>query len=278
MNDNDIVTQENDILLSRLRVLDGTTLKLIALITMIIDHIGAAVLYFILVYGGLDDDLWNRLRTIYYVLRGIGRTSFPIYCFLIVEGFFYTHNVAKYIIRMLIFSIVSEIPFDLAFFTNESVCELNIIRALIIDSSTLLAHQNVFFTHVVGLITIQCIEMIFIRFRKNQDIMLLLVLAITALGALAAHVLNTDYGEYGVLLIVILYILHRRPVIRNAAGYTFFSIALHSEVWAFPGFILCLMYNGERGRTGRWMQYFFYAIYPVHLIILYYIRCLWFVL
>ena len=64
--------------------LSGSTLKLIAIITMLIDHIGAAVIARLLIAGQGSEMLYK----IYYAMRAVGRVAFPIFCFLLVEGFF----------------------------------------------------------------------------------------------------------------------------------------------------------------------------------------------
>ena len=104
--------------------LTGNTLKLIAIFTMLIDHIGAAVIE----AGILSSNDMARMMAIletergmqWYladiVLRLIGRLAFPIFCFLLVEGFTHTGNEAKYARNLLLFALISEIPFDLAFF------------------------------------------------------------------------------------------------------------------------------------------------------------------
>ena len=107
--------------------LNSFTLKIIAIITMIIDHIG----YVFLPVG-----------TAYYdIARAIGRISFPIFCFLIVQGFFHTRSHINYLIRLLIFALLSEIPFDLAFH-----------KTLFYWNS-----QNVFITLALGLFAIFCL-------------------------------------------------------------------------------------------------------------------------
>ena len=73
----------------------GSTLKLIAIITMLIDHIGAAVIARLLIAGQGSEMLYK----IYYAMRAVGRVAFPIFCFLLVEGFFYTGSRKKYALR-----------------------------------------------------------------------------------------------------------------------------------------------------------------------------------
>ena len=100
--------------------LSGSTLKLIAIVTMLIDHVGAALVYrMMLAYidrGGAENtSVYGRMLIIYWVMRMIGRIAFPIFCFLMVEGFQKTHNKWKYAMRLGGFALLSEIPFDLAF-------------------------------------------------------------------------------------------------------------------------------------------------------------------
>ena len=97
--------------LSRYQRMDGTVLKLIACLSMFIDHLGAVC------FSGMMG------------FRIIGRLAFPIYCFLLVEGAVHTHDMKKYILRMGIFALISEVPFDLAFYHR----------------LVYMGHQNVFF-------------------------------------------------------------------------------------------------------------------------------------
>ena len=90
--------------------LSGTTLKWIAVISLLIDHTAEVLINH---NAALTDPIWAQ---IYVLMRGIGRIAFPIYAFLLVEGFLYTRDVKKYLARMLTFAVVSEIPFDLAVF------------------------------------------------------------------------------------------------------------------------------------------------------------------
>ena len=90
----------------------GTGLKLIAVITMLIDHIGAGIikyneLGYISIIGDMD---------LYTLLRAIGRMAFPIYCYMLVEGFVHTRNIWKYGLRLLAVAVISELPFNFLFY------------------------------------------------------------------------------------------------------------------------------------------------------------------
>ena len=102
------------------RGISGSTLKLIAIITMLIDHTGATVILAITRHPAIIADparlaLW---RQVYSISRDIGRLAFPIFCFLLVEGFLHTHDIRKYAQRLFLFALVSEIPFDIALKTG----------------------------------------------------------------------------------------------------------------------------------------------------------------
>ena len=123
--------------------ISGSTLKIIAIITMLIDHIGAGVLGRLLVVRGMNEvadlnawiDANSTLVITYQMMRFVGRLAFPIFCFLLIEGFEHTHDVKKYALRLLSFCLISEIPFDLLF--NGKILEFG--------------YQNVFFTLFIGL-------------------------------------------------------------------------------------------------------------------------------
>ena len=93
------------------KIFSSAVLKYIAMLTMLIDHIAASGLIFLLIDAGMSTRL-------YFISRMIGRIAFPIYVFLLVEGFVHTKDIKKYIIRIALFALISEVPFDLAFYNT----------------------------------------------------------------------------------------------------------------------------------------------------------------
>lgn len=225
--------------------LTGSTLKIIAMITMLIDHIGAAVLTR-MIYSTGDMAVYD----IYMILRKIGRISFPIFCFLLVEGFVHTSDKKKYAIRLGIFALLSEVPFDLAFQSQVIGFE----------------YQNVFFTLLLGLLAMIGCQYIEEKYPvRNMQVIFMELLTIgVCMGA--AELLKTDYGASGIGCIILLYILRGRQFYPLLAGWI-----LYLDNWtAIFGFLLTLFYNGKRGIS---LKYAFYLFYPVHLLVLYMVCC-----
>lgn len=226
--------------------LTGSSLKKIAIVTMLIDHIGACVFERgLLLVDEIRNDatLFEMFRMTDRILRLIGRVSFPIFCFLLAEGFLHSHDRKKYALRLFLFALISEIPFDLA------------IRGRFFDPS----YQNIFFTLLIGLLAMMLCD----YFRmKTQPVAQVLVLA---LALVLAWVLHTDYSYRGVLLIELLYIFRYDRMKQVVAG----AVAFSWEATAPLAFIPVWFYNGERGKSGKW---FFYWFYPVHLLILWGIK------
>ena len=220
--------------------MSGTTLKWIAVISMLIDHTAEVLINH---NAALTDPIWAQ---IYVLMRGIGRIAFPIYAFLLVEGFLHTRNVKKYLARMLTFAVVSEIPFDLAVFHTPFYW----------------GYQNVFFTLFLGLLALagenvlhQSSGMLAGAGLWKQALALILCVG-------TAQLINCDYGAFGVFFIILLYMTRYDKKTQTVLG----AISL---IWELPGilaFIPIRLYNGIRGRCGN--RYFFYAFYPAHLLVL----------
>lgn len=222
--------------------LSGSTLKIIALVIMLIDHVGAVIVQRTMWMPGFDHDFWNLL---YMPLRYIGRLAFPIFCFLLVEGYVHTSDIRKYIRRILLFAVVSEIPFNLAI--TGKVFDLN--------------YQNVFFELAWGIGAMHCLAIVEKK-GKNYVLQVILRLGLIILFALSAEHLNFDYGMYGIISIVALYVFRQNRLMQLLIG----AFSFYWEPVAPLAFLLLAFYNGKRGRK---IKYAFYIFYPAHLLILY---------
>ncbi|MCB5951894.1 conjugal transfer protein TraX [Enterococcus sp. BWT-B8] len=224
----------------------GSTLKWIAIITMFMDH-SAKLLY---LPQSIIEQLPPAMETFYTALIKIfdiflilGRLSFPFFCFLLVEGFVHTSNVKKYFSRLLIFALISEVPYDLAFR----------------NSFFTLEKQNVFFTLLIGLVVLMGLE----KVKERTPLNIILSLGIVFAGIFTAEFLQTDYGGWiGVLLISVLYYLREYPLVKCLAGGL---VILQNSISGLFSFIFIYFYNGQRGR--QW-KYLFYWFYPAHLLVL----------
>ncbi|MCL2840849.1 MAG: conjugal transfer protein TraX [Defluviitaleaceae bacterium] len=226
-------------------------LKIIALITMIIDHIG------VIIMPNVQE------------LRVIGRVAFPIYVYLVAEGFRHTKNPKKFLIRLGIFALVSEPIFDLAMG----------------NTINFLGNTNIFYTLFLGGAAIATHQWICKKWEENHTAFVLAF--VPGLGFMwVAELLTTDYGAYGVAFITFMYAIkpiklrlatmailcvwqHATVIEFAMRGYLVYVPNAHLFVLAIPAtlvaVVLVAFYNGERGIHLKW---FFYGSYPVHLAIL----------
>lgn len=199
----------------------GFQLKLLAMLAMTVDHIGAV--------------FFPEIP----LLRWIGRLAMPVLCFFIGEGLRHTRSPRRYLLRLTGFALLSELPFDLAFYGGIEW-----------------GHQNVYFTLALGLLALWAIQ------SRGMEGWLL---ALTA--ALAAELLGCDYGMYGVLLILLLDRFHRARS-EQLAGAALLNLAffgLQTQTLSLIALPLLWLYNGKRGRDDRRL---FYLYYPAHLCVL----------
>ena len=240
----------------------GSTLKIIAMVTMLIDHIGATIVLQLVQRNPNNFDALGNVRmtgmvALYYALRGIGRLAFPIFIFLLLEGFQYTHNRFRYIGRLLLFAVVSEIPFDLA---------VNLSAKWILQGHFLeFTSQNVFFTLAIGMIVLTALEGLR-TLQMDTILKIILIVGVSALGAALAYALHTDYGAIGVMAICTAYgFRDQKKELRMAAPCVVLSVLDMSELCALVDACIVHFYNGKRGLKLKWV---FYIFYPLHLLIL----------
>lgn len=237
--------------------LTGAHLKWMAIVLMAIDHIGAVILEPMLLNPvSYNVQNWDLLYDIYMVLRGIGRFSFPMFCFLMVEGFKHTRSKARYLRNLLIFAVISEMPFDLA----------------LTGSAWSWEHQNVFFTLAMGLVAIwfaEYIQMKYLPGGSNSILHQVVYIAVVAGIAFAAEGLATDYGAVGVCVIFVLYAMREKQVLGAVFTWVILTLSSWLEIYCFPFIGAVKLYNGQRGKQNK---YFFYIFYPAHLLLLYIVR------
>ena len=233
------------------RSFSGTALKTIACITMLIDHIGASCIEAGILTPGLDVGALSRdtlsadpLYRLDMVLRFTGRLAFPLFCFLLVEGFVHTHNVKGYLGRLVLFGLVSEVPFDLAF-----------SRTPFYPGA-----QNVYWTLALGVLAMAGLK----HFEKPDGTVGWQGLVWAGGCAALALAASTDYNAIGVLIICTLYLTRADRKRQCIAGAVLFLFELTAPL----AFVLVWFYNGKRGHCGKALQKGFYWFYPVHLLVL----------
>ena len=229
--------------------LSCNVLKLTACVLMFIDHFSYGVIHNYMISHAMDilPDDYKTLSTIYEICRGIGRLAFPIFCFFIVEGFLRTGNIIKYIIRIAVFAVLSEIPFDLGLYGVPVKWD----------------HQNVILTFLIALIML-----VVIRYLENNiwglSMPLINFTCICAVIAFAdtAYLLNTDYSWKCMLLTAVLYFTRNTGPFRYLAG----AVSTCWEKYGPLSFLLLYFYDPQvRPRH----KYAFYLFYPLHLLLIY---------
>ena len=259
-------------------------LKIIAITAMFIDHFGAI---FITSRGNHD---------LYLLTRIIGRLAFPIFVFLIIEGFYHTSNVKKYLLRLGLFALLSEIPFDLAFYKyHNGVRFLADLQKAMEEPShykiimnRLMSFQNVFFTLFLGLLLLVLMSMVEKHFNKNMldyAIANALDAGLTIIVCICSFVLRTDYSISGILMIVAFFLFRGNKTMLSLS-ILFIMGAIYCDwigflqtnqigkilsIFAVTAMLPIAFYNGEKGKN---MKYLFYIFYPAHLFLFFLIE--WF--
>ncbi len=248
--------------------LSAAILKNIAYISMLIDHFSCVILIAYMqwkIWQGFTVDV---LYEVYQWGRAVGRIAFILFAFMAAEGFVYTHDRRRYLLRLGIFALLSEIPFDLAihgtFFTMKG--------------------QNVYFTLFLGVLALYLVG-------KLQGHFFWQMISVASC-CIVAILLDTDYMIMGVLLIVIFYLTRKSFWYQFVAGSLtiyFGIVAVYAidywngiqglpwlfrsgcgELYGLFAFILIYFYNGKKGKQLPKSAYYFF--YPMHLLILYGIK------
>ena len=228
--------------------ISALALKLLAMAFMLLDH------------------LWATVWSVPW-FTVVGRLAFPIFAFQISEGFFHTSDRKKYLRRLLVFALLSEIPFNL----------------MLSDGLVYPLHQNVMFTFLLALLLMQWME----KQRGNP----VRFVAVSVVSVLLAFVLGlvcfVDYYHYGILIVLLFYWTHGMKFgwIVQLAGMLYISDAMaglvypvtifgHSmeigqQMFAVLALVPVWLYNGEKGYSSKAVQLGCYWFYPVHLLVLY---------
>ena len=223
-------------------------LKIIACVTMLLDHIGAVFMPSIVNYN------------LYYALRIVGRLAFPIYCFLLAEGVAHTKNPVKYGLRLFVGILLAEIPFDLALFGRFTWDHQSVMVTLFLGFGMALIIQKLDRTKLVPVIAF----------------------------AFLAELFRTDYGAWGIFMIALFTMTRERKdrnmiqtlmlaaicYLMNSASVPIFGIRVPIELFAVLALIPIFLYTGKKSIGSKAVQTMFYLFYPVHLLVLYMITLL----
>ena len=277
--------------------MSALTLKILAILFMLVDHVGYAIGSNGFAEMGFGDG--------YYLFRAIGRLSLPLFAFLIANGFRHTRSVPKYALRLFAFAIISEVPFDLFVSGKFTAIEFN---GLLPD----LKFDNVFFTLLIGLVFLWLNDV----YKKRQiKYARLLSIATFVFLAFFAAFISADYGMVGVGFVALFGIFdveNKNNVPKLFAGYAILAywrlfarlilVAVYKLLgitllgipvltYIFSGYhpIMALIqpasllslgfilfYNQKKGMPKSGvasivLKYLFYAFYPLHLLILYFV-------
>ncbi len=232
--------------------------------------LSAAALHILAMALMLCDHLWATLLPAQEWLTCVGRLAFPMFAFMAVEGYFHTRSFKRYALRMLVFALLSEIPFDLMYGGTWFYP----------------VHQNVIWTLLIGLLGIRAMEAV--REKGKLWLYVLTCVGVTALGAALGTLGMVDYYGAGVLTVFVFYFFHGREWwkllgqilalywinVRMLGGQVYpmtilgMDVELSQQGLALLALVPIWLYRGRQGHHSRAFQYVCYAFYPVHMLIL----------
>lgn len=250
----------------KIKGISQETLKLIACVTMLIDHIAATLVSSRLMNA--VPEYAEQLLCLHNVMRIIGRIAFPIYCFLLVEGAARTRNPKKYALRLFTGMLLSEIPFDLAFSPTWMEYKWTLTTPLLGFNPEF---NSVMMTLLLGFGMLQCMK----RVKGFWKAVMILPFYILA------EELHTDYAGMGILLIAVFALTrgakHEKLLCILGCALVLcpgwkdmqiFGIRINSEAFALLALLPIFRYDGRKLTHNKAIQWGFYLFYPVHILIL----------
>ena len=220
------------------KILNAAQLKIIALISMLTDHLAVCFAELLPEWG-------------YNVMRGVGRLAFPIFCFLIVEGFEKTSSRLKYCLRLLVFALISEVPYDMLMH-----------RAWFYPYG-----NNIMFTLMLTVLVLWIVDVL----QKKGTPGIIAALSIAIAAGVAAYFLHLEYSWKCIAIAMLFYVAKNDDAVKYAGTACVLlintTITGVNAVFALP---LIYLYNGKKGKT---QKYFFYIFYPVHILALGIVKC-----
>lgn len=256
--------------------LSGNFLKLFAALTMLIDHAAIALVYSKLALSqeyldilSLKDVTAEQLASIdagylklystYNIMRLVGRIAFPIFCFLLYEGFTHTSDIRRYLLRVGLCALVSEIPFNLILSKADS------------GTTSLFypQYQNTVFTLLLALLMLYGMKRLEVaEFTPKGAVRQMLGQLLCLLAACVIAILaRTDYSYIGILLVAVFYYCRNSKKMQIILGCIVF-LSARLSIASLLAFLPIAMYNGTLIRSKKF-KYFFYIFYPAHLLVLY---------
>ena len=310
--------------------ISGSTLKIIAIFAMVLDHIAWCLFEPVIrsdnIFGYSSNIYFNyheaipTLRVLSFAFHAVGRITFPIMLFLMVEGLMHTRSKKKYIRNMLVFALLSEVPFNLALYlkpfmftrvfpfieinnifftlalgliavavgerimTAESLPKIITIlgfagvpafaistayyTAFSISESTKVKFSCLLFCVLSAVFFVECV-LLMRKKDKDKNARLSLFLAVVTSAAWITMLFNSDYAFIGVVALFIMYMLKSKRTASYFTGCAYLAANNYFIGFSLLALPLIHFYNGKRGMN---LKYFFYAFYPLHLIVLWMIK------
>lgn len=258
------------------------SLKIIAILSMLFDHVDRIFPVRISIANLFDRIVASNFGSekiaikiydiLHIVIPYIGRLAAPIFLFCIVNGYIHTSNIKNYIARLTIFALISQIPYILFFKAEYKLMGMN--------TSIHDIGLNILFTLVLGLIAIYV-------FDKLKQKNMILAFGSVVLIAILSFIIGAEGKEGYIIIIFMFYILKDMPKCRQAIIWPFIIILSRSRlgiatindpglirsyilnvIGPYLGVLVTFYYDGEKGKSNKFIQYFMYGFYPSHLLIL----------